>query len=103
MGFVGNILGSAGKAIGSVVSGIGKVVSSVIGWLVPKPIIPSGYAGTNLEIVKAYDRATGTNVYKVRANTPTGSQFLFSENGKEFTSTDVNAAKVLISQQINGK
>jgi hypothetical protein len=46
MGFVGNILGSAGKAIGSVVSGIGKVVSSVIGWLVPKPIIPSGYAGT---------------------------------------------------------
>ena len=65
--------------------------------------VPSGYAGTNLEIVKAYDRATGTNVYKVRANTPTGSQFLFSENGKEFTSTDVNAAKVLISQQINGK
>ena len=46
MGFVGDILGSAGKAIGSVVSGIGKVVSSVIGWLVPKPIIPSGYAGT---------------------------------------------------------
>jgi hypothetical protein len=46
MGFVGDILGSAGKAIGSVVGGIGKVVSSVIGWLVPKPIIPSGYAGT---------------------------------------------------------
>jgi hypothetical protein len=46
MGFVGDILGSAGKAIGSVVSGIGKVVSSVIGWLVPKPIIPSGFAGT---------------------------------------------------------
>jgi hypothetical protein len=41
MGFVGDILGSAGKAIGSVVSGIGKVVSSVIGWLVPKPIIPN--------------------------------------------------------------
>ena len=46
MGFVGDILGSAGKAIGSVVGGIGKVVSSVIGWLVPKPVIPSGYAGT---------------------------------------------------------
>ena len=46
MGFVGNILGSVGGAIGSVVGGIGKVVSSVIGWLVPKPIIPSGYAGT---------------------------------------------------------
>jgi hypothetical protein len=46
MGFVGDILGSAGKAIGSVVSGVGKVVSSVIGWLVPKPVIPSGYAGT---------------------------------------------------------
>jgi hypothetical protein len=65
--------------------------------------VPSGYAGTSLEIVKAYDRATGTNVYKVRANSPTGSQFLAAENGKEFTSTDVNAAKVLISQQINGK
>jgi hypothetical protein len=65
--------------------------------------VPSGYAGTNLEIVKAYDNATGTNVYKVRANTPTGSKFLFAENGKEFTSSDVNAAKVLISQQINGK
>jgi hypothetical protein len=46
MGFVGDILGSAGKAIGSVVGGISKVVSGVIGWLVPKPIIPSGYAGT---------------------------------------------------------
>jgi hypothetical protein len=47
MGFVGDILGSAGKAIGSVVGGISKVVSGVIGWLVPKPIIPSGYAGTS--------------------------------------------------------
>ena len=46
MGFVGDILGSAGKAIGSVVGGIGKVVSSVIGWIVPKPVVPSGYSGT---------------------------------------------------------
>ena len=46
MGFVGDILGSAGKAIGSVVGGIGKVVSSVIGWIVPEPVVPSGYSGT---------------------------------------------------------
>jgi hypothetical protein len=46
MGFVGNIVGSATKAIGRVVGGVVKVVSSAIGWLVPKPIIPSGYAGT---------------------------------------------------------
>lgn len=65
--------------------------------------VPSGYAGTTLEIVKVYDNATGTNVYKVRASSPTGSQFLSAENGKEFTSSDVNAAKVLISQQLNGK
>ena len=65
--------------------------------------VPSGYAGTSLEIVKVYDNATGTNVYKVRASSPTGSQFLSAENGKEFTSSDVNAAKVLISQQLNGK
>jgi hypothetical protein len=65
--------------------------------------VPSGYAGTNLEIVKVYDTDTRTNVYKVRASTPTGSKFLFAESGKEFSSSDVNAAKVLISQQLNGK
>ena len=65
--------------------------------------VPSGYAGANYEIVKAYNKDTGTNMYKVRVSTPTGSKFLFAESGKEFSSTDVNAAKVLISQQLNGK
>jgi len=52
MGSIGNIFSSATKAISGVFKGVSKIVSSVIGWIVPKPIQPAGYGGSQYEGAK---------------------------------------------------
>lgn len=70
-----------------------------------KPVVletlPTGSAGTNVEIVKEYVKGRPP-ILSVRVNNGEKAEYL-TKNGKKFSTTDVNEAKVFVAENLWGE